>query len=285
MLHVSCCTFVLLLKRAWGPRKIFRFAPVQSLGGPGFLLLGLFFTPASEIKKVKSKLETRKWSAGRIHHVMWSFSAKFWPKNGRNYFCTWRLGAFKTSTFGITWCDNFQPIFGSNSQRIFHIRWRMQAAQKWFPCQHIPGTNHRNGKCQKPLFSSKGTRWSECPWRGTFRHKSQKRFGPWISDFLKPSVMALFWWAKGRRLLGPPNAKNSQRKLRSDPQTRSLTLLNALNSEDRGLKVRFSLATIAFDRESAQMSQILSSQGKNAPSNSYPHYLVRLATSRFCTLP
>ena len=28
-------------------------------------------------------------------------------------------------------------------------------------------------------------------------------------------------------------------------------LLNALNSEDRGLKVRFSLATIAFDRESA----------------------------------
>ena len=59
-----------------------------------------------------------------------------------------------------------------------------------------------------------------------------------------------------------------------------LRLLNALNSEDRGLKVRFSLATIAFDRESAQMSQILSSQGKNAPSNPYPHYLVRLATSR-----
>ena len=56
--------------------------------------------------------------------------------------------------------------------------------------------------------------------------------------------------------------------------------LNALNSEDRGLKVRFSLATIAFDRESAQMSQILSSQGKNAPSDPYPHYLVRLAASR-----
>ena len=60
----------------------------------------------------------------------------------------------------------------------------------------------------------------------------------------------------------------------------TLRLLNALNSEDGGLKVRFSLATIAFDRESAQMSQILSSQGKNAPSNPYPHYLVRLATSR-----
>ena len=44
--------------------------------------------------------------------------------------------------------------------------------------------------------------------------------------------------------------------------------------------MRFSLATIAFGRESAQMSQILSSQGKNAPSDPYPHYLVRLATSR-----
>ena len=63
----------------------------------------------------------------------------------------------------------------------------------------------------------------------------------------------------------------------------TLRLPNALNSEDRGLKVRFSLATIAFDRESAQMSQILSSQGKNAPSNPYPHYLVRLATSRYMT--
>ena len=60
----------------------------------------------------------------------------------------------------------------------------------------------------------------------------------------------------------------------------TLRLLNALNSEDRGLKVRFSRATIAFDRESAQMSQILSSQGKNAPSSPYPHSLVRLATSR-----
>ena len=28
-------------------------------------------------------------------------------KKARNYFCTWRLRAFKTSTFGITWCDNF----------------------------------------------------------------------------------------------------------------------------------------------------------------------------------
>ena len=65
------------------------------------------------------------------------------------------------------------------------------------------------------------------------------------------------------------------------PACDSLRLLNALNREDRGLKVRFSLATMAFDRESTKISQILSSQGKNAPSNPYPHYLVRLATSRF----
>ena len=51
------------------------------------------------------------------------------------------------------------------------------------------------------------------------------------------------------------------------------------------MKVRFSLATIAFDRDPAQMSQILSSQGKNAPSNPYPQYLVRLATSRFIWRP
>ena len=72
----------------------------------------------------------------------------------------------------------------------------------------------------------------------------------------------------------------SQRESDCESSEGALRLLNALNSEDRGLKVRFSLATIAFDRESAQMSQILSSQGKNAPSNPYPHYFVRLATSR-----
>ena len=57
--------------------------------------------------------------------------------------------------------------------------------------------------------------------------------------------------------------------------------INALNSEDRGLKVRFSLATIAIDRElSSILCQMPSSQGQNAPSNPYPRYLVRLATSR-----
>ena len=60
----------------------------------------------------------------------------------------------------------------------------------------------------------------------------------------------------------------------------ALRLLNALNSEDRGLKVRFSLATIVFETLELILCQMLSSQRKNAPSNPYPHYLVRLATSR-----
>ena len=60
----------------------------------------------------------------------------------------------------------------------------------------------------------------------------------------------------------------------------TLRLLNALNSEDRGLKVRFSLAMIVFETFELILCQMLSSQGKNAPSDPYPHYLVRLAASR-----
>ena len=70
--------------------------------------------------------------------------------------------------------------------------------------------------------------------------------------------------------------KNGKRSLDS----LTLRLLNALNSEDRGLKVRFSLAMIVFETFELILCQMLSSQGENAPSNSYPHYLVRLATSR-----
>ena len=50
-------------------------------------------------------------------------------------------------------------------------------------------------------------------------------------------------------------------------------MLNALNSEDRGLKVLFSLAMIVVETFELILCQMLSSQGKNAPS-------VRLATSR-----
>ena len=49
--------------------------------------------------------------------------------------------------------------------------------------------------------------------------------------------------------------------------------------------MRFSLATIVFETFELILCQMLSSQGKNAPSNPYPHYLVRLATSRNVAAP
>ena len=58
-----------------------------------------------------------------------------------------------------------------------------------------------------------------------------------------------------------------------------LRLLNALNSEDRGLKVRFSLAMIVFETFELILCQMLSSQAKTHLQTP-PHYLVRLATSR-----
>ena len=70
------------------------------------------------------------------------------------------------------------------------------------------------------------------------------------------------------------------RTMQANLETLALRLLNALKSEDRGLKVRFSLAMIVFETFELILCQMLSSQGKNAPSNPYPHYLVRLAASR-----
>ena len=66
-------------------------------------------------------------SAGSIHHVMWFFfPAKILaPKNAKNYHITWRPWAFKTSIFGITWCDNFWPNLRLEVAESFHIRWRM----------------------------------------------------------------------------------------------------------------------------------------------------------------
>ena len=99
--------------------------------------------------------------------------------------------------------------------------------------------------------------------------------------FLQHCSGQAYYSRGGRQGVWGGNPREVSRKLSPNfGRPLTLRLLNALNSEDRGLKVRFSLATIAFDRESAQMSQILSSQGKNAPSNPHPHYLVRLATSR-----
>ena len=47
---------------------------------------------------------------------------------------------------------------------------------------HNSGTNHKNCEAWK-TFALKDMRWSEFPWRGNFWDKSQKCFGPGISDF------------------------------------------------------------------------------------------------------
>ena len=88
-------------------------------------------------------------------------------------------------------------------------------------------------------------------------------------------------WGRGNRnvrdfpvdLQGPPSrtypsSTDPAEPLRPpDPdlistRCRPLRLLNALNSEDRGLKVRFSLATIVFETFELILCQMLSSQGK-----------------------
>ena len=69
-------------------------------------------------------------SAGSIHHVMWFFPYKSWPKNTKTYHITWRPWAFKTNTLGITWCHNFWPNLRLEVGEGFHIRWRMLAARR-----------------------------------------------------------------------------------------------------------------------------------------------------------
>ena len=46
------------------------------------------FARLKDAREVRENRMVGKISAGRIHHVMRSFSAKFRPENARNYFCT-----------------------------------------------------------------------------------------------------------------------------------------------------------------------------------------------------
>ena len=74
---------------------------------------------------------------------------------------------------------------------------------------HNSGTKHRNGKREK-LFSWRT--WGEL----NFRDAATSGTDHWNVSaqesqiFQKLSVTALFWWAKGRRPLGPPNALDRQ---------------------------------------------------------------------------
>ena len=81
----------------------------------------------------------------------------FWAKKSREkhqkLLQTWRLGAFKRSTFGITWCDPSSQNFGSKWQRAW---WWMLAAQKITP--RVP-TAHSWKKCKNYSKCSKNGIW------------------------------------------------------------------------------------------------------------------------------
>ena len=79
-----------------------------------------------------------KLSARSILHVMWYFPAKIWQTNANIYHITGRPWAFKTSAFGITWCDNSGQNCGSKLQRGFTLGdgcWLPKLSQSiWFIC-------------------------------------------------------------------------------------------------------------------------------------------------------
>ena len=95
--------------------------------------------------------------------------AKIWPEKNKICHIQWRPPALKTSTFGITWCDDFWPNLRLEVSEGFHIRWWMLAAQ----CRRL--RDLRNTTCL-PLVET-------CP----SLHSSQKRlhtlnlFSEWIS--------------------------------------------------------------------------------------------------------
>ena len=84
--------------------------------------LASFVVLAARVNKLKSRQEAS---------ITWRdlFRPKF-GKKAKLYNITWRPWACKTSTFGITWCDNFWPNKRLEVAEGFHIRWRMLAAQK-----------------------------------------------------------------------------------------------------------------------------------------------------------
>ena len=103
------------------------------------------------LRKFLANGRLRQNSAARIHHVMWSFPAKFRPKNARNYFCTWRLWAFKTSILASRDVMISSQICVSKFQSFFTLgdgcwlpktslaianamAWCTQLPALWWPC-------------------------------------------------------------------------------------------------------------------------------------------------------
>ena len=138
---------------------------------------------------------------------MWSFPAKIWPKNAKNYLSTWRPRTFKTSTFGITWCEQFQPNLRLEFAKSFHIRWRMLAAHTWpsiagtsltsIAPEHLKGSHSRqivlDGSLPEELGTARKSGTNSCSSRkGRNLYKVAPFFNcikPWLRKVRIPNLI------------------------------------------------------------------------------------------------
>ena len=95
------------------------------------------FASKSERKSCESSI-AKEFAIGRKHPSRDDviFSGQNLAKNAKNDHITCRSWAFKTGTFGITWCDNFWPNTRLEVAEGFQIRRRMLAA-----CPSLANTN------------------------------------------------------------------------------------------------------------------------------------------------
>ena len=182
-----------------------------------------------EIRKNYPKLQKRALSG---HCVFGNFSYFRGPTQDRDFLCVFRvffcisgLGgflcpvrarrnrnpwAFKTSTFGITWCDNLWPNLPLEVAERFHIRWRMRAAQIRARQRSGEGVVRRNG-CPKGVFLE--SPFLLCPlevcsentWkvlktlRGQRRNRTLQKH-PFGQPFLRTTPSPLLWHTPKRAL-------------------------------------------------------------------------------------
>ena len=121
-----------------------------------------------------------------MHRKNITYPKKLYPNHFPSAVARFEIVKFTleiTDTYCICWGGapdssfralSLHPLWKLKNQKI---RKSKMEPQKWFPCRDNSGTNHRNRKCGK-LLPLKDMRWSEFPWRGNFRDKSQKCFGP-----------------------------------------------------------------------------------------------------------
>ena len=95
------------------------------------------------------------------------------PQNAKNDHITWRSWAFKTSTFGITWCFFFLPSSRLEVADGFHIRWRMLAAQNT-PLPRYTPSLPALGSCDSTPFEEGFLEGSQDCFREGYKKGSSK---------------------------------------------------------------------------------------------------------------